>query len=305
MGTLFRPLRLPANLTRRTTFRPLSSQYLFSSHHTGETFTTRVVPNRPQPLLSESSLLQFLQDRVRLASQTSRFSRSSGVRNASQTRSNNGGRSQQKPGLDGVPDSVVIWGVLGLNGLVFLTWQKARSDLQNGDPTLTRWLMKNFTVSLDNIRDGRIWTLLSCCFSHEGAAHIFVNAFTFYFMAPPVLGVLGKRSFLLLYLGGGIFSSLSSMWFNNVVLPKPHYSSHGASGAMYSVISFLACLAPSLKFQLWGVIPIPAWLFVSGVFAMDTYSALENKRAGTDTAGHVAGILGGIAFYLGKRFRVI
>ena len=46
------------------------------------------------------------------------------------------------------------------------------------------------------------WTLLTCAFSHEGAAHIFVNAFTFYFMAPPVLGALGKRAFFVLYLGG-------------------------------------------------------------------------------------------------------
>ena len=32
--------------------------------------------------------------------------------------------------------------------------------------------------------------------------HLFFNGFTFYFMAPHVLGILGNVSFLGLYLGG-------------------------------------------------------------------------------------------------------
>ncbi|KAI0752250.1 hypothetical protein BC629DRAFT_1260797, partial [Irpex lacteus] len=165
------------------------------------------------------------------------------------------------------------------------------------DPSLHLWLRDNFTTSLRNLREGRIWTLVTSAFSHEGTGHIFVNALTFFFMAPPVLGVLGKRAFFVLYLGGGLVSSLTSLWFNNFYKPKPNYSSHGASGAMYAVISLLACIAPKATFQLYGIVPVPAWLCVSGLFLYDAYSAMNNKQAGTDTAGHVGGVLGGILYY--------
>ena len=77
----------------------------------------------------------------------------------------------------------------------------------------------NFTVGLDNFRAGRMyanslqiyvstadfahrWTLVTACFSHEMTGHLFMNAFTYYFMAPAVLGALGNFGFLGLYLGG-------------------------------------------------------------------------------------------------------
>jgi hypothetical protein len=48
-------------------------------------------------------------------------------------------------------------------------------------------------------------------------------------------------------------------------------------GAIYSVISLLACVAPTMTFQLYGIIPIPAWLAVTGLFSYDLYSTLSNK----------------------------
>lgn len=93
--------------------------------------------------------------------------------------------------------------------------------------------------------------------------------------------------------------------------------------AIYSVVSFLACVAPRMTFQLYGIIPIPAWLAVTGIFAYDTYSAINDKvnivpnqfrllsmltsslqQKGTDTAGHVAGMLAGIGYFLVRRFRI-
>ena len=49
------------------------------------------------------------------------------------------------------------------------------------------------------------------------------------------------------------------------------------TGAIYSVIALLACVAPTMTFQLYGIIPIPAWLAVTGLFSYDLYSTLSNK----------------------------
>lgn len=70
-------------------------------------------------------------------------------------------------------------------------------------------------------------------------------------------------------------------------------------------MAFLACTAPRLRFLIYGLIPVPAWLAVSGLFIMDTFSAVTGKmQQTTDTAGHVAGLLGGIGFFVLRRFRI-
>ena len=43
-------------------------------------------------------------------------------------------------------------------------------------------------------------------------------------------------------------------------------------GAIYAVTSFLACVAPTMTFQLYGIIPVPAWLCAVGLFSYDVYS---------------------------------
>ncbi|TFK76117.1 rhomboid-domain-containing protein [Pluteus cervinus] len=206
--------------------------------------------------------------------------------------------------LDSIPEDTVFWSIIGLNGLVFGMWFMATSKYkQERDASAYKWMNENFTNSWRNLSSGRVWTLLSSAFSHENLGHIFFNGFTFFFMARPVLSMLGSKAFLALYLGGGIAANLAAMSWNNVIKGRD-VPSHGASAAVYSVISFLACVAPTTTFQLYGIIPVPAWLVVAGIFSYDTYSALYDKRRGTDTAGHVAGLLAGAGYFLGKRFRL-
>lgn len=83
-------------------------------------------------------------------------------------------------------------------------------------------------------------------------------------------------------------------------------------------------MMPNAKFYLFAVVPVPAWAFVTGIFLCDGYSALHDQvcnvllaakksavlmsfmlqREGTDTAGHVGGLLAGVAYYLRLRFRL-
>lgn len=48
-------------------------------------------------------------------------------------------------------------------------------------------------------------------------------------------------------------------------------------GAIYSIVSLFACVAPTAKFQLYGIVPVPAWILVTGLFSYDLYSTLSNK----------------------------
>lgn len=66
---------------------------------------------------------------------------------------------------------------------------------------------------------------------------------------------------------------------------NPNYAAHGASGATYGAISFFAAAFPRETFLLFFVVPVPAWLCVSGIFAWDLYNGLFRRGGMTDSAG--------------------
>ena len=60
--------------------------------------------------------------------------------------------------------------------------------------------------------------------------HAFFNAIGYYWSAPAILPLLGNAGFLALYLGGGVVSSFTSMWWNSSVRHLENHYSLGASG---------------------------------------------------------------------------
>jgi hypothetical protein len=44
-------------------------------------------------------------------------------------------------------------------------------------------------------------------------------------------------------------------------------------GALCSIMSFAACLNPTAKVALYGIIPLPLWGCVLGIFLYDLYGA--------------------------------
>jgi len=166
-----------------------------------------------------------------------------------------------------------------------------------------RWIQKHFLSSWYNLSSGRIWTLFTHQFAHVDLPHLLFNGFTFYFMAPLTLSILGSRQFLFLYLGGGAVAQLGSIAYSNIINGRDRPSA-GASAAIYSAISFLAFQAPRMTLLLYGIIPVPIWLAVSGIFAYDTYRTAADKGGSTNTSAHVGGILAGAGYFFLRRYGI-
>ena len=86
------------------------------------------------------------------------------------------------------------------------------------------------------------------------------------------------------------------------------------------MISFMACVAPRAKFLVFGIIPVPAWGCVVGLFAYDSFNAITmrvsaptlilcngislreilsfNQETGVSEVSHLAGILSGLAYFI-------
>lgn len=202
-----------------------------------------------------------------------------------------------------LPSNFVLYTIIGLNILVFGSWMYAAETLRKfSDPRPYIFLSKNFLSGLTNVREGRWWTMLTSCVSHEQLNHFLVNMVSLAFMAPPVLALTGPTTFVLLYFGAGIVSSVVSMVGKQLVPPKDERRglgsfSHGASGSVYAIMATFACVNPTATFLIFFVIPAPAWACVSGIFAWDLWHAAKTPKGRTDSAGHVGGILAGILFW--------
>ncbi|OCF39445.1 hypothetical protein I317_06769 [Kwoniella heveanensis CBS 569] len=203
--------------------------------------------------------------------------------------------------IDRIPTMTLIYGLIGVNAGVFFLWQYALSSAQRfRDPTLFAFLQKNFILNEVNVFSGRVWTLVTSAFSHMSGSHIFVNCLGLYFIAPAAAGLMGSSGFLGLYLGAGIFSSLTSLTYHRLKQDR-WWGSEGASGAIYACLSFYGAMFPQSTVLMFFVIPMPVWAAISGIFAWDFYSALFRGNTGTDSAGHLGGIVYGLGAAMAMR----
>ncbi|WVQ78442.1 hypothetical protein IAT38_000528 [Cryptococcus sp. DSM 104549] len=203
--------------------------------------------------------------------------------------------------LDSIPTMRLVYGLIAANVGVFLLWQYALSSAQRfRDPSLLIFMRKNFILNEFNVMSGRIWTLITSAFSHSTGSHIFINCLGLYFMAPAAAGLMGSASFIGLYLGAGIFTSLTSLAWHRFSGHK-WMGSEGASGAIYACLAYYGAIFPQQQVLMFFIIPMPVWVAIGGLFAYDLYGAILQPFSGTDSAGHIGGIVYGLMAALSYR----
>jgi membrane associated rhomboid family serine protease len=219
--------------------------------------------------------------------------------------------------------------ILGINFAVFLAWRSAESSRDMGK---VQFMLNNFTVSLRNLREGRIHTLITSAFSQRDFMHLAMNSIALYYLGEAVCLVLGKKQFSLVYLCGGMFSSLSHVIYTAFILPRielnqlrkmrqevaqfpsqfssllslqPQYHDTpalGASGSAMACATLFACLFPHQKFLIYFVLPVPAYLAVGLMITYDLYSGLTQPNSHVGHFAHLGGAaFGGMYYWLRLR----
>ncbi|RKO91130.1 hypothetical protein BDK51DRAFT_13696, partial [Blyttiomyces helicus] len=112
-----------------------------------------------------------------------------------------------------IDDNMVIWGLIGVNAVVFCFWQLGFNERARGDSRLLRFMSENFLLSVNSVMSGRWWTMLTCNFSHNEVWHLGLNMFMLYTFGPAVMPILGPMGFLSLYVIAGLSSSVASLLF--------------------------------------------------------------------------------------------
>ena len=140
-------------------------------------------------------------------------------------------------------------------------------------------------LARDRVMQGEWWRLLSATMLHGNAEHLVGNTVSLYILGMASEHAYGTRPMLLVYLASGVAGSLLSIAMG----PGP---SVGASGAIFGLMGAVMVLFWKHRHELLvrdkriGVV-IAAW----AVFTIVTGLMVPM----IDNAGHVGGLLGGIA----------
>ena len=147
-----------------------------------------------------------------------------------------------------------------------------------------------YTFSINAIRSGQWYRMLSSGFLHVGYWHLIVNGISYYFFAPTVYALLGGWKFFLVFLLSLIFGNLFTLWVHR---NDSYYSAVGASGAVSGIVYSSILLYPGMQLMIMPIpLPIPAPLFGFG-FLMYSVYGMYKKNDGIGHEAHFGGAIGG------------
>jgi len=81
----------------------------------------------------------------------------------------------------------VVYSIMAVNVAIFGVWQYAEGNATRfRDRRLLRFMFDNFSDSAHNLREGRVWTLITSAFSHRDWYHILLNMMVLMSFGDPV-----------------------------------------------------------------------------------------------------------------------
>ncbi|KUP04527.1 hypothetical protein Q73_15495 [Bacillus coahuilensis m2-6] len=143
------------------------------------------------------------------------------------------------------------------------------------------WLFEWFGGVNLYIMQGEWWRLVTSIFLHYSLSHLVFNSLTLLLFGPYLEQFIGSIRFSFVYIAGGIFGNLATLW-----IEEPSYSHVGASGSLFSLIGFyigLGFASRTLPLQ-----PKPLIIIIAV-----TTAALTFGQPDVNVLAHIGGLVGG------------
>ena len=187
--------------------------------------------------------------------------------------------------------------LLVVNLAIFILFEIHRR--QSGLPINFYIANSPFTLSLEGLKHGYLWQLVTFQFMHAGIMHLLLNSIAIFFFGRALEDALGKKRFLQLYFTSGICGGLLQMAGALVFPTHLGGSVVGASAGGMGLIAAFATMFPEqrLTLLLFFVIPISiqakVLLWISAGLAVFGIIVPSDNVA---HAAHLGGMLAGIGF---------
>lgn len=153
------------------------------------------------------------------------------------------------------------------------------------DPASTQ---RNLVFSLQNLLDGRVWTVVTAIFVHANLPHLLGNMIFLYVFGNTLESVANSNRMLFAFLLGGILSFLLSVPFF-----PPDATFVGASAAIFTLTAVVMLLKP-LRFSFLLLMPVGLVAILYFLYnAVAVYYQLQSNVA---YVSHIIGFSLGLPF---------
>ena len=228
--------------------------------------------------------------------------------------------------------NIVVGGLLGICCAGFLAHKWALSRAQNlNDHKPLAFIENNFVCSQENIKAGRWWVGLTSSLMHFGPLHLGANMYTLWSFGPYFITLFGVPAFIGVWIASEACCTTVWLWYDQRrqdaqwssvgrkwdkrgqaeerrwFAPKPDRDighqlggSIGASGAISGMLAAMTCYYPKMTVLLFPLpVPFPAWGYTLAFAAGSLYCMNTGALPTIGHAGHLGGVLGGIASFYG------
>jgi membrane associated rhomboid family serine protease len=154
-----------------------------------------------------------------------------------------------------------------------------------------------FALSVEGLKHGFVWQLLTYQFMHAGLLHIFLNCWVIYVFGREIEEAFGPGKFLILFLASGVMGGLlqsAAGWI------WPHYFGGavvGASAGAFGLVAAFAILFPERQLTLLLFFVLPLTLRAKTLLVLSAIVALLGvvfPIGNIANAAHLGGMLTGV-----------
>jgi membrane associated rhomboid family serine protease len=156
-----------------------------------------------------------------------------------------------------------------------------------------------FALSVEGLRHGYVWQLLTYQFMHGGWLHLLLNCWAIYLFGREVEETLGRNIFLTLYFTSGVIGGLFQALAGVLLGSRFAVPVVGASAGAFGLVAAYAALYPErpLMLLLFFIIPVSMRAkFLLLFSALLTVAGLLFPMDNIAHAAHLGGMLTGIVF---------
>ncbi|MFP4055706.1 MAG: rhomboid family intramembrane serine protease [Candidatus Brocadiia bacterium] len=142
-----------------------------------------------------------------------------------------------------------------------------------------------------------VWQVFTYMFLHSlgHLFHIIMNMLLLYWFGTELERLLGRRRFLMLYLGGGVVGGLA--YCLTQYLARSQQPAIGASAAVMALLVVYAIHFPNRTILLFFLIPMTIKWFVIMILGIDLLYSLTSYHDGVAHTAHLGGALFGFLFW--------
>jgi len=128
-------------------------------------------------------------------------------------------------------------------------------------------------------------------FLHGNLAHLFFNMFALYMFGGPLERLWGTPKFVVFYFASVLAAAAAQLIVT--AASGSQYPTVGASGGVFGLLLGFALMFPRERLAIYGILPMPAWLFVTLYGLLELYLGVAGTQSGVAHFAHLGGMAGG------------